>query len=155
MEIERKYLLNKDNIPFTLKDYPSHVIAQAYLCTEPVVRVWNEDDNYYMTYKGKGLKVREEYNLPLTVDAYTHLLKKADGNIITKTRYLIPLQNNNLNKDLLIELDVFEGKFEGLYLAEVEFSSEEDADAFAPPDWFGEDVTLDGTYHNSRMSQAD
>ena len=59
-----------------------------------------------------------------------------------------------MNKDLLIELDVFEGKFEGLYLAEVEFSSEEDADAFAPPDWFGEDVTLDGTYHNSRMSQA-
>ncbi len=155
MEIERKYLLNKDNIPFTLKDYPSHVIEQAYLCTEPVVRVRKEDDNYYMTYKGKGLKVREEYNLPLTVDAYTHLLKKADGNIITKTRYLIPLQNNNLNKDLLIELDVFEGKFEGLYLAEVEFSSEEDADAFAPPDWFGEDVTLDGTYHNSRMSQAD
>ena len=155
MEIERKYLLNKDNIPFTLKDYPSHVIEQAYLCTEPVVRVRKEDDNYYMTYKGKGLKVREEYNLPLTVDAYTHLLKKADGNIITKTRYLIPLQNNNLNKDLLIELDVLEGKFEGLYLAEVEFSSEEDADAFAPPDWFGEDVTLDGTYHNSRMSQAD
>lgn len=155
MEIERKYLLNKDNIPFTLKDYPSHVIEQAYLCTEPVVRVRKEDDNYYMTYKGKGLKVREEYNLPLTVDAYTHLLKKADGNIITKTRYLIPLQNNNLYKDLLIELDVFEGKFEGLYLAEVEFSSEEDADAFAPPDWFGEDVTLDGTYHNSRMSQAD
>ena len=155
MEIERKYLLNKDNIPFTLKDYPSHVIEQAYLCTEPVVRVRKEDDNYYMTYKGKGLKVREEYNLPLTAEAYTHLLKKADGNIITKTRYLIPLQNNNLNKDLLIELDVFEGKFEGLYLAEVEFSSEEDADAFAPPDWFGEDVTLDGTYHNSRMSQAD
>ena len=155
MEIERKYLLNKDNIPFTLKDYPSHVIEQAYLCTEPVVRVRKEDDNYYMTYKGKGLNVREEYNLPLTADAYTHLLKKADGNIITKTRYLIPLQNNNLNKDLLIELDVFEGKFEGLYLAEVEFSSEEDADAFTPPDWFGEDVTLDGTYHNSRMSQAD
>jgi CYTH domain-containing protein len=155
MEIERKYLLNKDNIPFTLKYYPSHIIEQAYLCTEPVVRVRKEDDNYYMTYKGKGLKVREEYNLPLTADAYTHLLKKADGNIITKTRYLIPLQNNNLNKDLLIELDVFEGKYEGLYLAEVEFSSEEDADAFTPPDWFGEDVTLDGTYHNSRMSQAD
>ncbi|MBQ2980795.1 MAG: CYTH domain-containing protein [Lachnospiraceae bacterium] len=154
MEIERKYLIKKEDIPFDLKDYPAHIIEQAYLCTEPVVRVRKDDDDYYMTYKGKGLKVREEYNLPLTADAYAHLLKKADGNVITKTRYLIPLQDNNLNKDLLIELDVFEGKFEGLYLAEVEFTSEEDADNFTPPYWFGEDVTLDGTYHNSRMSQA-
>ena len=154
MEIERKYLIDKDKIPFNLSDFPSHIIEQAYLCTSPVVRVRKEDDNYYMTYKGKGLMVREEYNLPLTADAYEHLLKKADGNIITKTRYLIPLSSNNLNKDLLIELDVFKGVFKGLYLAEVEFSTEEDADNFTPPDWFGEDVTLDGTYHNSKMSQV-
>ena len=153
MEIERKYLVKK--LPQDFASYPKQKISQGYLNTQPVVRIRRSNEDYYLTYKGDGLMAREEYNLPLTVDAYTHLLKKADGNIITKTRYLIPLQNNNLNKDLLIELDVFEGKFEGLYLAEVEFSSEEDADAFAPPDWFGEDVTLDGTYHNSRMSQAD
>ena len=98
--------------------------------------------------------VREEYNLPLTNEAYDHLLKKADGNIITKTRYLIPLKENSLNKDLLIELDVFEGAFEGLYLAEIEFSSKEDANNFTPPNWFGEDVTFDGKYHNSKMSQT-
>ena len=154
MEIERKYLIDKNNIPFSLSDYPSHIIEQAYLCTNPVVRVRKEDNDYYMTYKGQGLMVREEYNLPLTADAYTHLLQKADGNIITKTRYLIPLENNNLDKSLLIELDVFEGAFEGLYLAEVEFSSKDDADSFIPPAWFGEDVTLDGRYHNSKMSQA-
>lgn len=154
MEIERKYLIDKNKIPFSLSDYPSHIIEQAYLCTNPVVRVRKEDNDYYMTYKGQGLMVREEYNLPLTADAYTHLLHKADGNIITKTRYLIPLANNNLGKDLLIELDVFEGAFEGLYLAEVEFSSKDDADSFLPPTWFGEDVTLDGRYHNSKMSQA-
>lgn len=98
--------------------------------------------------------VREEYNLPLTAEAYDHLLSKADGNIITKTRYLIPFENNSLNKPLLIELDVFEGKFKGLYLAEIEFSSKEDADNLIPPEWFGEDVTFDGKYHNSTMSQA-
>lgn len=154
MEIERKYIIDKNNIPFSLADYTSHIIEQAYLCTNPVVRIRKEDDNYYMTYKGQGLMVREEYNLPLTEEAYTHLLKKADGNVITKTRYLIPHSSNNLNKDLLIELDAFEGKFQGLYLAEIEFNSEDDANNFIPPNWFGEDVTLDGTYHNSKMSQA-
>lgn len=154
MEIERKYLIDKDLIPFSLSSYPSHIIEQAYLYTSPVVRVRKEDDKYYMTYKGQGLMVREEYNLPLTNEAYDHLLKKADGNIITKTRYLIPLKENSLNKDLLIELDVFEGAFEGLYLAEIEFSSEEDANNFTPPNWFGEDVTFDGKYHNSKMSQT-
>ena len=98
--------------------------------------------------------VREEYNLPLTMDAYNHLLTKADGNIITKTRYLIPLNDSILNKELLIELDVFEGAFEGLYLAEIEFNSEEDANNFIPPNWFGEDVTFDGKYHNSKMSET-
>lgn len=154
MEIERKYLINKDLLPFSLSSYSSHVIEQAYLCTEPVVRVRKEDEKYYMTYKGQGLMVREEYNLPLTCEAYSHLLKKADGNIITKTRYLIPLKENSLNKELLIELDVFEGTFEGLYLAEIEFESEEDANNFTPPNWFGEDVTFDGKYHNSKMSQT-
>ena len=154
MEIERKYLIDKDLIPFSLSSYPSHIIEQAYLCTSPVVRVRKEDDKYYMTYKGQGLMVREEYNLPLTCESYGHLLEKADGNIITKTRYLIPLKENSLNKDLLIELDVFEGAFEGLYLAEIEFASEEDANNFTPPNWFGEDVTFDGKYHNSKMSQT-
>lgn len=152
MEIERKYLITKENLPDNLADFPHHVIEQAYLCTNPVVRVRKEDDSFYMTYKGNGMMVREEYNLPLTADAYAHLLAKADGNIITKTRYLIPYDNNSLNKSLLIELDVFEGKFEGLYLAEIEFACKEDADTFLPPDWFGEDVTFDGRYHNSRMS---
>ena len=154
MEIERKYLIDKEKIPFTLVSYPSHIIEQAYLCTSPVVRVRKEDDNYYMTYKGKGLMVREEYNLPLTAESYNHLLTKVDGKIITKTRYLIPLNDNVLDKELLIELDVFEGAYEGLYLAEIEFSSEEDANNFNPPNWFGEDVTFDGKYHNSKMSQA-
>ena len=154
MEIERKYLIDKALIPFDLSSYPSHVIEQAYLCTSPVVRVRKEDDNYYMTYKGKGLMVREEYNLPLTEESYNHLLTKADGNIITKTRYLIPHKDNSLSKELLIELDVFEGTFKGLYLAEIEFNSEEDANSFIPPEWFGEDVTFDGKYHNSKMSQA-
>lgn len=146
MEIERKFLIKK--LPDNLTSYKARKIEQAYLCTDPVVRVRRDNDEYYLTYKSKGMIVREEYNLPLTKEAYGHLLAKADGNIITKTRYEIPEKDN-----LTIELDVFEGKFDGLLLAEVEFASEEEALCYIPPEWFGEDVSNSTKYHNSTLSR--
>ena len=91
MEIERKFLIKQ--IPADLENYPFHRIEQAYLNINPVVRVRREDDEYYMTYKGSGMMAREESNLPLTQEAYYHLLLKADGNVISKKRYLIPLEH--------------------------------------------------------------
>ena len=90
MEIERKYLIHK--LPENLDTYPYKKIEQAYLCTEPVVRIRKQDEEYFLTYKGKGLLVREEYNLPLTEIAYLHLKEKADGIVLSKTRYLLPLK---------------------------------------------------------------
>ena len=148
MEIERKFLIQKENLP-DLSAYSFHQIEQGYLCTEPVVRIRRQDDEYYLTHKSKGLLAREEYNLPLTKDAYEHLCPTADGIVISKTRYLIPEKN-----DLTIELDVFHGVYEGLLLAEVEFSSEEAAQNYIPPAWFGEEVTYSTRYHNSNMSKG-
>ncbi len=147
MEIERKYLVER--LPEDYASFPSRSIEQAYLCTDPVVRVRRDGEAFYLTYKSKGLMVREEYNLPLTEEAYLHLLKKADGNVITKQRYLIPLPDCGLT----VELDVFSGKFQGLVLAEVEFPDAESAEAFLPPSWFGRDVTFSGEYQNSRLSR--
>ena len=146
MEIERKYLLKE--LP-DLSKYEFHKIEQAYLCTNPVVRVRREDDTYYMTYKGGGMMAREEYNLPLNEESYQHLKEKADGNVIGKTRYLIPLEKDNL----VAEVDVFDPPFAPLIMAEVEFESETAANTFVAPEWFGEDVTFDGRYHNSYMSK--
>lgn len=146
MEIERKFLLKQ--LPEDLDSRPFHQIEQAYLNTKPVVRIRRQDDTYYLTYKSDGMMSREEYNLPLTKEAYDHMLPKADGNVLSKKRYLIPLDQPGLT----IELDVFEGDFFGLILAEVEFPDEETAGAFVPPEWFGEDVTFSGLYHNSYLS---
>lgn len=159
MEIERKFTLKK--LPENLETYPCHIIEQAYLNTAPVVRIRQQDDSYYLTYKGSGLMSREEYNLPLDKSSYQHLLKKADGNVISKKRYVIPLENPQFTADfvplstpkLSIELDVFEPPFAPLIMAEIEFSSEEMANAFLPPDWFDEDVTMNPEYHNSNMSR--
>ena len=84
MEIERKFLIQR--LPEHLDAYPFQLLEQAYLCTEPVVRIRRSDDSYTLTYKSKGLMSREEYNLPLTFESYEHLKKKADGNIISITR---------------------------------------------------------------------
>ena len=146
MEIERKFLITQ--LPGNLESYPFHTLEQAYLCTNPVVRVRRSDEQYILTYKGEEMMSREEYNLPLTADGYEHLKAKADGNIIRKRRYLIPLES-----DVTVELDVFEAPFQGLILAEVEFSTEEQARAFLPPDWFGKEVTWSAEYHNSVLSQ--
>lgn len=146
MEIERKYLIHQ--LPFALDTYPCHLIEQAYLNTDPVIRIRREDDSYYMTYKSKGLMVREEYNLPLTHDAYQHLLPKADGNIITKQRYCIPLSDT-----LTAELDIFLDTFSPLMLVEVEFPNEASAESFSAPSWFGEEVTFSTAYHNSTLSR--
>lgn len=144
MEIERKYLVK--TLP-ALDAFKCRLIEQGYLSVSPVVRVRRDNDDYYLTYKGSGMMSREEYNLPLDKDSYDHLLKKADGNIITKKRYEIPFEKYT------IELDVFEGVFEGTVLAEVEFESEEEALSFVAPDWFAEDVTFNRDYHNSNMSR--
>lgn len=164
MEIERKFTVTK--LPDDLETYPCHIIEQAYLNTDPVVRVRREDDSFYMTYKGKGLLAREEYNLPLNEASYYHLREKADGNVISKKRYVIPIQEPTFDMtrlsfagkeidqiSLSVELDLFEPPFAPLVIAEVEFPDRETAEAFQPLDWFSQDVTNDPTYHNSNLSK--
>lgn len=171
VEIERKFLVKE--FPDDLNKYPFHQIEQAYLNVNPAIRVRREDDTYYMTYKGlKGSAQarigQTEYNMPLTREAYEHLSSKADGNIITKKRYLIPLNDDAFDEDIFeanpdleaavqnrsikIELDVFEGVFSGRILAEVEFPSEEAALVYNPAEWFSQDVTGDPQYSNAHMS---
>jgi CYTH domain-containing protein len=145
MEIERKYLIKQ--LPEDYQEYPKQRIEQAYLCVSPVVRVRRSNDVYYLTYKGAGLLVREEANLPLTAESYQHLLQKADGNVIAKDRFCIPYGSYT------IELDVFDHPFAPLAVAEVEFGSEDEAMRFQPPEWFGEEVTFDPAYTNSALSQ--
>ena len=147
MEIERKFTVRK--LPENLDSYPCHLIEQAYLNTDPVIRVRRQDDEFYMTYKGKGLLMREEYNLPLNEVSYYHLREKADGNIISKKRYIIPIKDSSL----CVELDIFDKPFAPLIIAEVEFPDKETAEAFAPLDWFDQDVTNDPAYHNSNLSR--
>ena len=193
VEIERKFIVR--SLPDDLDKYPYHVIEQGYLNVRPAIRVRREDDIYYMTYKGeivgskdhlgldnerfmegsdqKGSEVAErigkvEYNMALDPASYDHLVRKADGNIIRKKRYLIPLNEDAFTPEYLkeypelagkigsgevkIELDVFDEPFKGTVVAEVEFPDEKAAADYRPASWFDEEVTGDPKYSNAYMS---
>ncbi len=149
MEIERKYLL--DSIPFKLEDFPCNLIEQAYISTTPVIRIRKKEfagnTRYILTVKSSGLLKREEYELALTKDEYDSLILKASGNVITKKRYVIPLEDG-----LSLELDIFEGIFDGLVMGEIEFPNEEAANKYNPPEYLSREVTFDTHFHNSNMS---
>jgi CYTH domain-containing protein len=110
-----------------------------------------------LTYKSKfGIEkkgekeaiINNEIELPLTEEAYLTLKEKIDGNLIHKTRYLIPLED-----DLTAELDIFEQQLQGLVFAEVEFPDEKSADDFTAPEWFGEELSFDKRYSNYNLSK--
>lgn len=160
MEIERKFTVK--TIPQNLSDYPCLCLEQGYLCTSPVVRVRKQDDCYILTIKESGMLARKEEEFLLSQESYQHLKAKCDGNIIAKKRYKIPLLSPQFQpdfpkecipKELTIELDIFDAPFAPLVIAEVEFHSLEEANAFIAPDWFLEDVTYNQNYHNSYLSQ--
>lgn len=179
VEIERKFTVKQ--LPDDLNKYPFHIIEQAYLNVHPAIRVRRQDDIYYMTYKGEaffdgekessryeGKIGKVEYNMMLDREAYEHLKAKADGNVIVKKRYLLPINVDAFSREYLdsdnelkaaleageikIELDVFEGLFDGRLIAEVEFPSERSAKAYKSALWFDEDVTGDYRYSNAYMS---
>ncbi len=155
MEIERKFLLRE--LPADLESYPHYEIEQAYITTDPVIRVRKKTSytpfdktistSYILTVKGNGLLSHEEFELPIEKASFQSLCKKADGNVIAKTRYKIPLAQN-----LVLELDIFSGLFTGLIMGEIEFPDEQSAKDYAPPAFIRKDVTFDIRFHNSAMS---
>lgn len=158
MEIEKKYLISY--MPDIIKSADLKIIEQAYLSINPVVRIRRSNDKYLLTYKSHDgvdmcddVCVSNEVELPLTKDSYEHLKTKADGMIISKKRYVLPLKLVSSDyDDLKAEIDVFSGELEGLVFTEVEFDSIDQAKAFSPPEWFGEDVSEDVRYRNSYLS---
>lgn len=162
MEIERKFLL-REPWPKDLYRLRGCRITQAYLSRDPVIRIRsitpletgeNPDSGaaggeFVLTVKGKGLSIREEWELALTREQFERLLSKTEGDLLVKTRYFMPLENG-----ITAEIDVFDGKHSGLALVEVEFEEEESMRLFSPPEWFGEEVTDNPAYHNSELSRA-
>ncbi len=144
-EIERKFLVKGDFKPYITK---SEEIKQAYLCTLPgkTVRIRTKGNKAFITIKGKssndGLS-RYEWEKEIPVNEAKELFLLCDSSMIDKTRHLIPHDKH------VFELDIFYGVNDGLVIAEVELSSEDEV--FTKPDWLGQEVTGDKKYYNASL----
>ena len=152
-EIERKWLVKRENIPYNLeKKADIFEITQTYLNYSPEIRVRNISDQRYMMAIKTGLTeeqglTRDERQYDLTKEEYEHLLSKQEGNTIYKTRYQIKVDNYQY------AFDYFHEQLDGLTYIEIEFPSEEEANNFQAPDWFGKDVTNEKKYKNQSLAQ--
>jgi adenylate cyclase len=145
VEIERKFLLAGD--AWRALGTPM-LLRQGYLSSDParVVRVRVDGDQAYLTIKGKSTGATRgewEYSIPLA-DA-NELLALCEQPLVEKTRRKIEVGGN------VWEVDEFLGANQGLVIAEIELSSEDQA--FDKPDWIGEDVTDDKRYYNSNLAK--
>lgn len=154
MEIERKWLIEEKNIPYDLASVEKHSLSQAYLCFSPTVRIRSIDgEKFILTVKAPPLKntkglSREEYETELPSKSYALLLKKHEGTIIEKTRYVVRRPDG-----LTEEIDIFHGALQGLAYLEIEFDTEEQALAFPSPVWVTKEVTYEKQYSNGALAR--
>ena len=148
-EIERKFLVSGD---FKKEAYGFVRITQGYLNSVPqrVVRVRVKGEKGYITIKGaadeSGVS-RFEWEQEISLQDARSLLQLAEPGIIDKTRYLI----KNTDSQHIWEVDEFHGDNEGLVIAEIELSAENEP--FDRPNWLGKEVTGDKRYYNSYLSK--
>lgn len=151
-EVERRFLL--DRVPGAAElGRPldgGEPLRQGYLADEGdvSVRVRITDRAATLTVKaGSGLS-RTEVELPLSLAEAGALWPHTGDRQIVKRRHRVPLGG-----DLVAELDVYAGALEGLASVEVEFASEADAHRFAPPAWFGREVTDRPEWTNAALAR--
>ncbi|HCX81314.1 MAG: adenylate cyclase [Curvibacter sp. RIFCSPHIGHO2_12_FULL_63_18] len=143
IEIERKFLV----IGQPWQQAVGVVFRQGYLSRDKArtVRVRVADDAAFLTIKGVSVgATRAEFEYPIPLADAEALLALCEGPLIEKTRYLLDHAGTRW------ELDVFVGDNAGLVVAEVELASEDQA--FARPDWLGDEVTQDARYFNSNLA---
>ena len=146
-EIERKFLLRRP--PDGYDEYRGASIEQGYLAVADdgtEVRVRRQDGRFTQTIKrGSGLN-RAEVEISLDRAQFEALWPLTEDRRLSKTRTRVPCGA------LTVEIDRYDGTLAGLWVAEIEFASEEAGRAFDPPDWLGAEVTDDERYKNRRLA---
>lgn len=145
-EIERKYLIDVEKWQKLEKPAGQHY-RQGYLVTDPqkTIRVRLTDTKGFLTIKGITVgAARSEYEYEIPVAEAKELLDNFSVSELSKIRYNINFKNK------LWEVDEFLGDNAGLFVAEIELQSENEA--FETPQWLGKEVTEDARYYNANLT---
>ena len=145
IERERKFLVKGECIHLAVKEIS---ITQSYLSidADKTIRLRIADDKAFLTIKSRPRKnsiTRNEWEVQVSVSDAEEMMQICLPGRIVKTRYLIPSGKH------LFEVDVFHEKNEGLIIAEIELTSEDEP--FSKPDWLGEEVTGNPRYYNANL----
>lgn len=152
VEIEKKWLIKEEDIPYDLSKAEKIKIEQTYICFSPEMRVRriNDGESYTFTIKtnitSDGM-TRDETEFEITEAEYNNLISKKEGTTINKTRYQF------LDKDNLLAVDIFSEDLKGLAYLEIEFTNQEEADKYSNPSWVIMDVTSDLNYKNGHLAR--
>jgi adenylate cyclase len=145
IETERKFLVKGEFRHFAYKEI---LITQYYFCIDPdkTIRLRIADTDAFLTIKSRLSRKsfsRSEWEFQIPLSDAEEMIQVALPGKIVKTRYLIHYGNHTY------EVDVFHGKNEGLIIAEIELSYEEEK--FEKPDWLGEEVTGKPEFYNANL----
>ncbi|MGI8819904.1 MAG: CYTH domain-containing protein [Chthoniobacterales bacterium] len=146
-EIERKFLVR--HLPADLASYLHVEMAQGYLVIAPggvQVRLRKAGHEHSLTYKRNDGESRIEREIVLSAEQFDVLWPATKGRRLIKTRYAVPYGK------LVVEIDVYRGRHEGILVAEVEFADEDAAREFIAPAWLGDDVSRDPRYSNQLLA---
>lgn len=144
-EIERKFLVKGE---FKSQAFEHHRLTQGYICSDKhaTVRIRISDEKGYITIKGMSNAAgttRYEWEKEIPVEDARDLMKLCTGGVIDKTRYCVRSGRH------VFEVDEFYGQNQGLIMAEVELSSENEH--FVKPDFIAKEVTGDIRYYNAQL----
>lgn len=142
-EIERKFLVKQDGYK---KGASNSLYRQGYLSSNKScgVRVRIVGDAATLTIKGATVgAVRPEFEYPIPLIDAQALLALCEKPLIEKIRYILSYEG------MTWEVDEFSGENEGLVIAEIELSKEDEV--FQKPAWLGKEVTPDPRYYNSNL----
>lgn len=148
LEIERKFLVKGND--YRNEAYKYYDMVQGYIAHENgrSVRIRITNTESLITIKGptdaKGMS-RYEWNHTIDKRDAVELMELCQGSKIEKRRYLVHSGPH------VFEIDEFHGESEGLVIAEVELTSENEV--FQKPDFIGDEVTGDKRYYNAHLTR--
>ncbi|WP_419871567.1 CYTH domain-containing protein [Candidatus Pristimantibacillus sp. PTI5] len=155
LEIERKFLL---------PEFPSALVQEAKLKVLSEQRI---EQTYLAIDENQELRVRRIVDLASGEVTYTHTFKLGNGLLREEIEYsisesiygqvikafgFVPLTKNRITAEWngrVIEIDTYDQI--ALSVLEVEFDSEEAANTFQAPDWFGKDISSERQYSNKKV----
>ncbi|HLP70874.1 MAG TPA: CYTH domain-containing protein [Rhizobium sp.] len=145
-EIERKFLVANDDWRALATSATPMRQAYVVLMHDRSVRVRTKNGtSAQLTVKiGQNSLVRDEFEYPIALDDAEEMIALAVGNVIEKVRYTVE------HHGFVWEIDVYEGAYQGLVIAEVELRNESDVPAL--PHWIGREVTGDRRYSNQALA---